>query len=314
MRRSWIIGAIALVAAALLLLVDPAAVASGWRIAFLTASAPVLGAVLMLLIARVVGADWRAFDPMATATPLMLLFALAILPAQFAADVPANLILWGSPWAIAIRALLAVGALIVVANRLIRGVSVSFAAIALALYAVLVSLIAYDWMLGGDLGHPISSIGMMLTAEQVGGACAALLVLGLGSTGFRRDMSYMQIAMGLALSYMIFMDYLIKWYADLPSEVDWYVARGGPMALVASAALILWLFAPIVSLTVWRDDRGRRIAGACGLAGLWLANLWLVGGGWLAALAGAVVTIAIASWSIAFSRRQMREEAHGRAG
>ncbi|WNO52718.1 hypothetical protein [Stakelama saccharophila] len=309
--RAWTIGAVALAAALLALLIDPVAVAAGWRAGFLTAGAPVLGAVLMLMIGRVVGADWRPFGVIAAATPIILLAGLPILPAQFASNVPSHLSVWGSPWFIAGRTIAAIGALAFVGLCLVRGASLTFAAVSLALYAVLVSIVAYDWLLGGSLGHPISSIGMILTAEQIGGACAGLLILGLGDSGLRRDMSYMLIAMGLALSYLIFMDYLIKWYADLPSQVDWYLERDNAMSAMAGAALLLGLFGPIISLTLSNGEAGRRVAALCSLLALALINLWFVSGAWLAALVQALVITWMAAWSLALARRRNLQEAHG---
>ena len=311
MIRPWMIGAIGAIGMPLLLPVAPHSVATGWRAAFLTASAPIFGAVLMLMIARVVVTDWSPLAPLTLALPMILLFGLLILPAQFAAEVPDHLRLWASPWAIALRTLIAIAALWFAAARLRGGASRSFAAVALALWTMLITYIAYDWMLGGDPGHPATAVGMMLTVEQVGGACAALLILGHGETKLRRDLSYLLIAAALGLSYMIFMDYLIKWYADLPSQVDWYLKRDHAMALLAAAGLCFGLFGPILALVFARGEQGRRIAGGSALFGLLLINLWWVAADWIAALAALFGLIWVGFWGQALGARRSGEQAHG---
>lgn len=278
----------------------PREAALGWRVAFLTGGAPLLGAVLLLLIARVVGADWGAFRPLAAPVPLLLVGVLPIVGAQWAAELPDHLRLWANPWAVGVRGLIAV-ALFAFAARRVAGASRSFAAVALALYAVLVSPVAFDWLLGMTPGHSVSAAGMMLACAQVGGACAALL-LTQPDARIARDMGGMLVAAALGLSYLAFMDYVIHWYGDLPERVAWYVPRVavGP-SLVAAAALLLGLGVPIVALGVLREPPARRMAGASALAGLFLFNCWWVGGGLLAA---AVALLLAAGCWLAMPRRR----------
>ncbi|MBT0667612.1 hypothetical protein HT136_04435 [Novosphingobium profundi] len=309
MTRNLLVGGALLVGMALLLLLDPAAVAAGWRAAFLSVGAPVFGAVLMLMIARVVETDWSAMAVVAMPLPVLAFFALAIFSAQFASQLPDHLEVWANPVFVAARTLVAVAALWFASSRLAAGASRSFAAVALAVWTVAITPLAYDWMLGGELGHPVSAVGMMLTAEQVGGAGAAVLAFGLGGARLRSDLSWLLIAAALGLSYMIFMDYLIKWYADLPSQVEWYLARGGAMAWLATGALVLGLFGPIATLAFLPGETGRRVAGLQALAGLFLANLWWVGAGRLAALAALLGTAGIGLCSLAFVQYRTRQEA-----
>ena len=77
--------------------------AIGWRLAFVTAGAPFAGAVLMLLIAQLVGARWGWFAPLAAASPILALAAIGIGVVQLAAPAPAHLGLWQQPVAVGIR-------------------------------------------------------------------------------------------------------------------------------------------------------------------------------------------------------------------
>jgi hypothetical protein len=269
-----------------ILVLAPAAAATGWRLAFVTAGAPVAGAVLMLLIARVTGANWRWFAPLAAAAPLLIISAVGIGVIQLAAPPPAHLGLWQQPIVVGIRAVLAAGALAWAGVRLMRGSSVTFAAVALAIYAIVSTAIGSDWLLGGAPGHAVSAIGMMLATQEIGAACAVVLLLGWGDERFRRDMGKLLVAAGLGLSYMIFMDFLILWYGDLPSKIGWYVHRATPLLdVVVGLALVCGLFVPIAAQALTGGRTGQRIAGASALVGLVLIDLWWVGAGLLALLA-----------------------------
>lgn len=309
MRRPlpWL--ALAAVGFVVLLIVAPTAAAAGWRLAFVTAGAPFAGAVLMLLIARLVGARWGWFEPLAAASPILALAAIGIGVVQLAAPAPAHLGLWQQPVTVGIRAVIAAGALAWAGQRMLRGASATFAAIALAVYAVVATAIGSDWLLGGSPGHAVSAIGMMLFAEELGAACAMVLVLGWGSVRFRRDMGMLLIAAGLGVSYMIFMDFLILWYGDLPARIGWYADRATPLYdAVVALALICGLFVPIAAQALVDGVRGQRIAGVSALVALVLIDLWWVGAGLLAVLAAICAGVMmLAAGALLVERRR----AHG---
>lgn len=292
-----------------ILIFAPVAAATGWRLAFVTAGAPIAGAMLMLLIARVTGADWPLFTPLASTAPILVIGAIGIGVIQLAAPPPAHLGLWQQPIAVGIRAVLATGALAWAAARLVRGASVTFAAVALAIYAVLSTVIGSDWLLGGAPGHAVSAIGMMLATQEIGGSCALVLLLGWGDERFRRDMGKLLVAAGLGLSYMIFMDFLILWYGDLPSKIGWYVDRATPLLdVVVGLALVCGLFVPVAAQALIGGRNGQRIAGASALAGLVLIDLWWVDAGLLALLAALFAGVMfVAGVALLIERRR----AHG---
>ncbi len=264
----------------------PIPAATGWRLAFVTAGAPIAGAVLLLLIARVTGADWPWFAPLASAAPLLVIGAVGIGVIQLAVPPPVHLGLWQQPIAVGIRAVLAAGAIAWVGVKLMRNAGVTFAAAALAIYAILSTAIGSDWLLGGTSGHAVSAIGMMLATQQIGAACAAVLLIGWGDERFRRDMGKLLVAAGLGLSYMIFMDFLILWYGDVPAKIGWYVDRATPLLdIVVMLALVCGLCVPIAAQALIGVRNGQRIAGASALVGLALIDLWWVDAGLLALLA-----------------------------
>lgn len=310
MTRIPLIGLIvAIVGFVIVLLVAPQAAAAGWRLAFVVAGAPIAGAVVLLLIARLVGARWDAFDPLAAAAPLLVIGAVGIGVVQIATPAPHHLGAWQSPLFVGIRAVIATAALAWAGARVRRGASATFAGIALTLYAIVSTAIGSDWLLGSSAGHSVSAIGMMIATQEIGGACAVVLIAGWGSERFRRDMGMLLIAAGLGLSYMIFMDYLIIWYGDLPAKVGWYTSRATPLLdAVVAVALICGLFVPIGAQWWIGGRRGQRVAGVSALFGLALIDLWWVGAD-LIAIAAALCAAAmlLAAGAMPLTRRS----AHG---
>ena len=175
-------------------------------------------------------------------------------------------------------------------RQVARHLSTTPAAVTLAIYAVLVTPIATDWLLGGVPGHSVSAAGMMLACQQITAACALPLALGTGGERERQDLARLMVAGALGLGYLLFMDYLIVWFGNLPAHVDFYVARDAGLApAVIVAAMLLGWGAPVV-LLARGDDWGRRWAGGAALAALLLIDGWWVG---LDVLAAGLVLLAL---------------------
>jgi hypothetical protein len=225
--------------------------AAVWRTLFLTASAPAIGAVLLLAIARVTGARWDEVRLPPIAMRLTIVGAALLGLAQVASPPPPHLALWMAPWFVGIRAVLAAALLAFAGARMAAGASTTFAAVTLALYAAVVTPLASDWMLGQVAGHSVSAAGMMLVTEQIGGACALALLLRRGDARLRGDMAGLMIAAMLGLSYLAFMDYLIVWFGNLPARVGFYLVRDTPgQAVLVWLALSAGLAAPIALLAL----------------------------------------------------------------
>ncbi|SEM57271.1 hypothetical protein SAMN05192583_0681 [Sphingomonas gellani] len=284
-------------------------VATAYRTLFLIAAAPVIGSILLLAIARVTGAAWHGIGGPARHAPILTFGAGLLGLAQLATPAPDHLVAWMSPWAVALRGGLGGVLLTLAARRLRGGASVTFAAIVLAGYAVSVTVLAGDWMLGHVPGHPVSAVGMMLSVAAVGGAAATTLVSGSGDVRTRGDMALLAVAAALGLGYLAFMDFLIVWFGNLPARVPFYIDRGTPAASVlALAAVVVGIAAPIALLTLMRHLTGQRLAGAAVLVGLALFDVWWIGGGPAALIGAAAGLIVVAAGPL---RQARREGAHG---
>lgn len=140
---------------------------------------------------------------------------------------------------------------------------------------------------------------MMLAVMQIGGAAAFVCAAGLGMFEQRRDLAYLVIACALGIAYLVYIDFVIVWFGNLPEHVGWYAARYDPPAVLLPAlALLIGLFVPILLIGLGANDTARAWAGRCALIALGLIATWFVAasGGWLgllAALAG-VATVGAA--------------------
>jgi hypothetical protein len=296
-------GAIALV---LLAILAPQAAADGWRAAFLLLSAPPIGAVALLLIARVVGADWdAALMPLLRAVPWLGVLAIPVVVGQAAFHWPADhLHLWLSPPAFALRSAIALLFWAWTARALACRSSVPAGPLLLA-HGLVVSVMGYDWLLGVAPAQPNSAAPMILAVMQIGGAAAFACATGSGTPAQRRDLAYLLIACALGLAYLLYIDFVIVWFGNLPEHVGWYVAREAPLPmLLPGAALMLGLLAPILLVGVRRSDPARRRAGLLALVALGLVAVWIAAGpvGWwglAAALAGILLSGGLARGAMA---------------
>ncbi|HET8612256.1 MAG TPA: hypothetical protein VFL92_05770, partial [Sphingomonas sp.] len=179
---------------------------------------------------------------------------------------------------------------------------------ALLVHGVIVSFIAFDWIMGVAPAQPNSAIGMVLATMQIGAACAFACLARMGDLRRRRDFSYLMIACGLALAYFLYMDFVIVWFGNLPAHVGWYLDRHDlPAALLPGLCLILGLFAPALLVPALRGDRGRVWSAASALIALALIDDWFVAGpdGW-AGLAAMIASIAVVLFLALPVRREAR--------
>jgi hypothetical protein len=291
---------------ALLAIADPRAAADGWRAAFLLLSAGPIGAVSLMLIARVVGADWdAALLPLLWPVPWLGLLAIPMVVGQALFYWPAgHLHLWLSPPAFALRTAIALGfwawiARAIVCRKIVPAGPLLFA------HGLIVSVMGYDWLLGAAPAQPNSAAPMMLAVSQIGGAAALVCAARLGTAAQRRDLAYLIVAGALGLAYLMYIDFAIVWFGDLPEHVGWYVARGAlPAVILPGVALASGLLTPILLIGIGRKDGARRQAGLAALFGLGLTFAWIAAGpaGWLglfAALAGTMAVGGLAGGTVA---------------
>jgi hypothetical protein len=289
-----LVGAIGL---ALLAIVDARAAADGWRAAFLLLSAGPIGAVTLLLIARVVGADWdAALVPLLWPIPWLGLLAVPVVVGQALFHWPAgHLHLWLSPIAFALRSTIALVFWAWTARGIVCRRTVPAGPL-LLVHGLIVSMMGYDWLLGVAPGQPNSAAPMMLAVSQIGGAAALACAAGLGTAAQRRDLAYLIVASALGLAYLLYIDFAIVWFGDLPAHVGWYVARQAlPAGILPGLALSIGLLAPILLIGIGRSDPARRQAGLAALFALGLILVWIAvgAGGWLGLLAAVAGVAAI---------------------
>lgn len=284
--------------------------AAAWRALFLFASAPVIGAALFALIGRVTGARWPAAEASIRWLPIGAAGAALLGVAQIAAPAPPHLSLWLDPVVVGLRGALVVAALWGAMRLVARTDSTTPAAVTLAIYAALVTPIASDWLLGDVPGHPVSAAGMMLVCQQVAGAAAWPLALGQGSERERQDLSRLMVAAALGLGYLLFMDYLIVWFGNLPERVGFYVERSDGLAPLPLVVALGLGWGAAIALLSLGGEWGRRGAGASVLVALLLIDLWWVAAG-VVATALVIGGVLVAGLAARTMMGRLREAAHG---
>jgi hypothetical protein len=165
-----------------------------------------------------------------------------------------------------------------------------FAPVCMAIFALLVTQAAFDWVSGLDPGWYSDVIGVYLFAGAFLSALAAtvLAVIYLKGRGrlpaIRFDHTYNLGAFLFGFivfwAYIAFAQYMLMWYANLPEEVVWYQAHiDGAWLPVALLLGFVHFFVPFFAL-VPRDAKGDlkrlRWVALVVLAAHWLDLYWLV--------------------------------------
>ena len=165
-----------------------------------------------------------------------------------------------------------------------------FAPVCMAIFAVLVTQAAFDWIGGLEPAWYSDVMGVYLFAAAflAGLAATALALLYLQGRGrmqaIRFDHWYnlggFLFAMTVFWAYIAFAQYMLMWYGNLPDEVSWYQAHtGGAWLGVVVLLALLHFFVPFFAL-VPRDAKGdpRRLlwVSLVVLASHWIDLYWLV--------------------------------------
>jgi hypothetical protein len=165
------------------------------------------------------------------------------------------------------------------------------AAAAAVLYVLTATLFAVDWLASSRPASIDTIVGFVLVGGQLTSALAfAILVLALRSPAVprsaaadrRQDLGNLLLSAAVFYAYVLVMQLLIIWSADLPREADWYVARGGALGVSAAIGLTLTHSVAIGLLCSRRVKRSRAAllaTAALVLVGHWFATYW-----WLAPL------------------------------
>lgn len=255
-----------------------------------------LGALFMVALEHVVGAVWsvpvrrvpeRLASFLLVAVPLALfgLLSLDVLYPWARAEAAANPILAGkAAWLnrpfFAVR-VVACLALWLVSYRLLVGGSLRqdktkdpevserarrFAPAFMAIFALTVTVLAFDWISSLDPEWYSDIFGVYVFAGAFIAALAAstLLVLHLIDRGrlagvgpdHLYNLGGLLFAFTVFWSYIGFAQYMLIWYGNLPEEVTWYKGRTeGPWAVVAILLALVHFAIPFFAL-LSRDAKG----------------------------------------------------------
>jgi hypothetical protein len=198
---------------------------------------------------------------------------------------------WLSPGSLALRQLVANAILLGLAYFGIRGrrnrqgsPSVAMAIAYCIVFAVVLSLWAFDFVLGPDPIWGSTIIGAyVFMAAFLGGTGATLLValaLGALEERERRDAGALVFALSVFWIYLVWSQFLTMWYANLPEEITFGIRRASDgWGLVLSAAIFLVFGVPFFGLIHPAGRRWPPFFGAvlvAQLVGLWLACHLLV--------------------------------------
>ncbi|HZP67936.1 MAG TPA: hypothetical protein VFB32_16655 [Rudaea sp.] len=255
-----------------------------------------LGGAVLLLVHALTGGEWgeRLRIPLVASTRTLPLFAVLVLPlvigndtlyGHVAADETlayARQIYMGMPF-VACRAVVYFGLLMLVSRAATARPTPGAAAAGVIVYAFVLLAATADWSTRLVPGWHSSAAGLIAATAQIGNAAAfaALYICvrdALG--GGRGDIGLLLLTLVLAWAYVLFMEYLTVWTADLPAETAWYLPRTETTwrRLSLSLAIVHGVlpFALLLSPAVRRSARGVGAAAALLLVGGALDACWRI--------------------------------------
>ena len=292
-----LVGAVALLVVAVAAWVDPRDAAGAWLTAFLFVAGVPIGALSLRLIGRLTGGLWfTSIDPALTTLSLLIpvvgmgaLIVLAIAPELY-------------PWAVSgphdanvgtfylntplfvLRTVIAFAGWTVLAFDFLptegqRGQIV--AGLGLVFHAVLTTFVGYDWLLALAPGFTSSAFGAEMVILWLLSALAFATILSpVAERKASYDLAGLLVAGVMGTGYMVFFQFLIIWYGDLPDTAKFYIARSDALGVTLMvAALVIGLIVPMFSFAfepVRGSIRRVKIAAAFILVGLALYRCWCV--------------------------------------
>jgi hypothetical protein len=157
------------------------------------------------------------------------------------------------------------------------------APLGLILLAVTVSFASIDMTMSLD-NHFVSSVYGLLTMAGMGLLALSICLLSAATTATTAATSAVpgKLLLGLVLlwAYLDFMQVLILWQSDLPTDAHWYAPRSsGSWGTVAAVVVAFHFVLPLIALLAPSVRRsGRTIGGVAALLiiGEWLRSWWLV--------------------------------------
>jgi len=162
---------------------------------------------------------------------------------------------------------------------------------AMILFGVTITFASFDWLMSIEPLWFSTIFGLYFFSGAVVGALAALilfaLALQMGGMATRaitvehyHDLGKLLLGFIVFWGYMAFSQYLLIWYANIPEESVWYLARQtGPWTWITVGLLFGHLLIPFLGLLSREVKRRKILLGAWAvwiLAAHWLDIYWLV--------------------------------------
>jgi hypothetical protein len=296
--------------------IDREAVLRGWLAGWAFWIGFPVGALMLLLAHDLTGGRWgdAAKVPLKALATTLPVAALAFIPILFSLPLLypwarpeearhlANTFYLNTPFFLARSAVYFVAwALLAV----LAGRGTSFAAPGLIVMGVTATFASFDWLMSIEPEWGSSIYGMLVISGALLTALAAAALMPAGENA-RKDLGSLLIAGILLWAYLSFMQFLIVWEGDIPTEITWYLKRTeGGWGWAAVAIVLGQGLLPFLAL-LWPPIKRSRwgLATVCGLllAAHLLESWWLVlpgfkasGMTWFAAAA----TLAIGGFSAA---------------
>jgi hypothetical protein len=156
-----------------------------------------------------------------------------------------------------------------------------FAALALIVYGLTVSLASVDWIMSLMPLWYSSVFGLVVGVGQMLSGMALAVVLAArranASALVMRDLGNLLLMYVLTWAYLVFTQFLIIWAENLPHEIVWYVARmHGGWLFIAWLLAIFHFFAPLLILLFRNIKEAPQLMGrlAVALLAVHLLDTW----------------------------------------
>jgi hypothetical protein len=189
----------------------------------------------------------------------------------------------------------------VAAARRLRAIS----AVGLLLYAATVTIAAVDWLMSltpewhSTTFGLIAGIGQALCAFSLGIVCAAWLYpRQRDDSRVFQDLGNLLLMFVMTWAYLAFMQYLIIWAEDLPTEIGWYLPRVRTSWRGLGIVLVVFHFA--LPLVVLLSRRAKRAPYALAALAAMLLFAHLADAFWLVAPTFAPAALTV-HWSDVFA-------------
>jgi len=165
------------------------------------------------------------------------------------------------------------------------------APVALILFGLTVTFASFDWLMSLEPAWFSTIFGLYYFAGSVVGALAALILFAIAlqkggmvtrpiTIEHYHDLGKLLLGFIVFWGYMAFSQYMLIWYANIPEESVWYLARQtGPWTWITVGLLFGHLLIPFVCLLPREVKRRKILLGTWAVWMLvihWIDMYWLV--------------------------------------